>query len=258
MIIPTWKQLGASTHQLAKNVGLETASKTNNIADKKATHTGTLDPMAEGVVVVLTGQDRFKKGTFKDWKKTYSFEIMFGVSTDSLDLLGLQTNLAQQTITSSKIKKELLNILPTFIGKQTQTQPNFSSQRIEGKSGFDLAKKNINFTQKENSIDIFSLELINTKDADITKLTDKILSKIQTVTGNFRQDEITTNWNQTLKTLQQQHIKTLPIFQFTATVSKRTYIRSLVQDISQKLGISATTYSIIRIQEGPYSKNDCV
>ena len=256
MIIPTWKKLGSSTHQLAQTIGAKTAAQTQNIDDKKATHTGTLDPMAEGIVVVLTGADRFKKGTFTNWKKTYEFEILFGVTTDSHDLLGLQTKLSHNPLTSLKIKKKLLSVLPRYIGKQTQTQPQFSAQRINGKSGFDLGKTNNNFSQKKNSIEIFSLQLFSTQEILISELKKNCTNKIATVTGNFRQKEITENWNQTFKNLEQNSIKTLPVFKLVATVSKRTYIRALVHEFSTALQVPATTYSITRIQEGPYSKKN--
>lgn len=258
MIIPTWKKLGSSTHQLAQTIGVQTASQTQNQDDQKATHTGTLDPMAQGVVVVLTGSDRFKKGTFTNWRKTYEFEILFGVATDSHDLLGLQTKLTHNHINSLEIKKKLLSVLPKYIGKQTQTQPHFSAQRIHGKSGFDLGKSNTNFTQKKNSIEIFSLKLLNTQELLTSKLKTDCCNKIATVSGNFRQKEITENWNQTFKNLEHNSITTLPVFKFTATVSKRTYIRAIVHQLSNTLQVPATTYSITRTQEGPYSKKDCV
>lgn len=81
MIIPVYQPLGSSTHVLAQKVG--------KIYNSKATHTGTLDPMADGVILVLTGKDRFDKQIHTDAQKTYHFSILWGVQTDSLDLLGL-------------------------------------------------------------------------------------------------------------------------------------------------------------------------
>ncbi len=81
MIFSLWKPIGRSTHLFVKSYG--------DRIGERITHTGSLDPMAEGVVVVLTGEDRFLKEKYSNSDKEYEFEILIGVSTDSHDLLGL-------------------------------------------------------------------------------------------------------------------------------------------------------------------------
>lgn len=144
MLIPVYKPLGISTHRVAQAIGVW--------ADEKATHTGSLDPMAEGYVLVLTGDDRFNKVTLADEKKFYAFEILFGIATDTHDLLGLVTHNENHQLDNQEITQKLATALPAFLGKQQQKQPRFSAQRVNGKSGFDLAKKNISFTQQKNLI----------------------------------------------------------------------------------------------------------
>lgn len=258
MIIPVWKPIGASTHQLAELVGQLASRVTQNIQDRKATHTGTLDPMAEGVVVVLTGKDRFQKKKYSQTKKSYKFSILFGVETDSLDTLGLQTNVILKEIDQKKLSKQIQNILPTFIGDQLQVQPRFSAQRINGNSGFDLAKKGDDFQLKENKIRIYNLQIDSEKAIPIPKIETEIINNIQKVSGDFRQKQISQNWKKTFTDLQKIGISQLLVLTCTATVSKRTYIRALTRDISQLLQIPATTFSITRTQNGDYSKHDCI
>ena len=241
MIIPTYKPIGSSSHQLAKQIGERHG--------EKATHTGTLDPMAEGVLVVLTGEDRFKKGKYSNWQKTYRFQILFGISTDSNDLLGLIKNISDKKINTDNLKK----ILAKFIGKQIQTVPAFSAQRIDGKSGFDLAKENKKFDLQKNNIEIFSLNIVDElKDISNKELLKYINKTIPLVEGDFRQQEILDNWRSILEKESSFQLATLE-----ATTSKRTYIRSLASDIGQKLEIQATTFSIIRTQNGPFSTKNC-
>lgn len=223
---------------------------------EKATHTGTLDPMAEGVVIVLTDKDRFKKTKFSDCKKTYKFQIIFGISTDSNDLLGLQTEIIKNKIVKS-LENEIKPLLSTFLGKQIQTQPAFSAQRVKGKSGFDLAKKNINFELKKNNIEIFTLKILQTEFININEIESNIKNKISKIPGNFRQKEILKNWEQSFEKLKFSKINELPIITLNATVSKRTYIRSLVRDILQIINIPGTTFSITRTKQGIYSKSSC-
>lgn len=249
MIIPIYKFVGQSTHQIAKLIG----KKFNT----KATHTGTLDPMAQGVIIVLTGEDRFKKSEFSDWKKTYEFKILIGVSTDTHDLLGLQTQLIKKEINPREVKEKIENILPKFIGKQTQVQPKFSSQRINGESAFDKAKNNIKFNPKENIIEIFNLRILKTEQISLQKLENYLNKSIKLVNGNFRQEEILKNWNQTLNKFNENNLNNLLLIKIKAVTSKKTYIRALTRDIAKQIKTPATTFSITRTNQGEYSKSSC-
>ncbi len=256
MIIPIWKKIGESSHLLAQKVGILIFQKTKNENDLKSTHTGTLDPMAQGIVVVLTGDDRFKKATFSSWKKKYEFEVLFGVNTDSYDLLGITNDIKIPEL--ERITSALEKLIPKFIGPQKQTQPKFSSQRIDGKSGFDLAKNNISFEQKINEIEIFSLLLKKIEMLPIKKVEEIINKNISKIEGDFRQNEISNNWKNIFIELKKLGIKNLPIAKLEALVSKRTYIRSLTNDISKELNIPATTFTITRTENGNFQKKDCL
>jgi tRNA pseudouridine55 synthase len=250
MIIPVWQELGQSTHQIAKNLGSDYQTK--------ATHTGTLDPMAEGIVIVLTHEDRLKKSEFSKWKKTYEFEILWGISTDSLDLLGLVNEISTKNLDFKIIETTLVKILPQLIGTYQQTQPQFSAQRINGKSGFDLAKQKIEFKPKENEITIASLEILGTQTIKTKQLQKIIPEKINLIQGNFRQQEILQQWQKTFSQLENKHIQHLPVTKFRAVVSKRTYIRALVDNIAQLLNYPITTFAITRTQNGPYTEDDII
>lgn len=258
MIIPVWKKLGESTHLLAQQIGQFVAQKTQNLEDQKATHTGTLDPMAEGVVVVLTGEDRFNKTEFSNNLKEYQFSIVFGVSTDSHDVLGLQTKVISHQKEFEKLAEKLTTIIPSFIGPQIQQQPAFSAQRISGKSAFDIAKtQQQQMALQKNEITIHSLKIIDEKTISTSELLHQITEKIKLVSGNFRQTEITKHWVKTCQLLEKNGTTNLPLITFEAHVTKRTYIRAIVRDISQKIGIPATTFHIIRTKNGEFSKKNC-
>ncbi|MCC6711425.1 MAG: hypothetical protein IT416_03700 [Candidatus Pacebacteria bacterium] len=240
MLIPVFKPLGLSSHQLAKKIGVD--------LNEKATHTGTLDPMAEGVLIVLTGEDRFKKTEYSSWKKTYQFKILVGIETDTHDLLGLIKNIDHKKINQPIFEKNL----KSFIGQQKQLVPKFSAQRINGQSGFELAKKNQPFELQENNIEIFSLEILNRETINSSKLLTYLQKTINLVIGDFRQAEILAKWQPTLTHQQKFELITVEV-----VTSKRTYIRALVRDLSKKLNIPLTTYSIIRTQNGPFRLKNC-
>ncbi len=250
MIIPLFKPLGASTHLLAAAVGAA--------RNEKATHTGTLDPMADGVVVVLTGADRFSKEKYTNWEKTYRFQMLFGIATDSHDLLGL-TTAVQVPKLSPEVLQQTLNLkLPLFTGPHNQMLPDFSAKRIDGESSFDKAKRGEEITPTTQAVVIHSLQLHAVQRLPLEEVHSEITVKIAQVTGDFRQDEILLNWQKTFSELRSSNYSSLLVAELEARTSKRTYIRALVRDIAASLEIPATTYSITRLQNGPYTVEDCV
>jgi tRNA pseudouridine(55) synthase len=232
MIIPIYQPLGSSTHLLAQKVG--------EMHTSKATHTGTLDPMAEGVVVVLTDEDRFLKSTLSDWKKTYEFKIIWGVSTDTHDLLGVieKDNLAKQPDLNM-----LQDALTSFIGQQLQEIPTFSAKR--------------NPDTQFSNITIFDLSHTNTQLLSAKEIVQQLNLVIPKLKNDFRQELVLQGWNNWFKTLPNQEDTQLLLTTHTATTSKRTYIRGLVRDLSTKINLPATTFHINRTANGSYTSKDC-
>lgn len=248
MIIPVWKKIGESTHQLAKKVG--------DYFNTKATHTGTLDPMAEGVVIVLTSEDRYKKELFSNVKKKYVFDILIGVQTDSYDTLGLVNSTTNTNLDLHTIKNSISNILPKIKKIHIQTQPLFSAQRVNGKSAFDLAKQKKSFDRKKNKIQIHSITLVKAKKIPLNTFIAITKKRVALVSGAFRQKKIIKKWQETILKLKKNNIDSLPLIKINATVSKRTYIRSITEIISKELKLPATTFHIIRTQNGNFKKVD--
>ena len=253
MIVPVYQHIGRSTHLLAQATGERIAQQTGNPEDVKATHTGTLDPMASGIIIVLTGEDRFRKAELADWTKTYLFSILVGIETDSLDCLGLSTARVQESLNTENTVQKIIRILPTYQGTFTQEQPAFSAQRVAGKSAFDLAKQNQEIpSPKSNTVTINELRCLESNSTSLSKLHTNVKKRIKMVTGDFRQEEIIDSWQETLEKLNEVGVRSLPLITLTATTTKRTYIRALVRDIATELGLPATTFSIERTQNGPF------
>lgn len=247
MIIPVYKPLGASSHQLAKKVG--------DLYNEKATHTGTLDPMAEGVLVVLTDADRFSKEKWSDVKKTYDFEILLGFTTDSHDLLGLVTTNMQETNSKNINPEGIKNILKEIQKKDYQIIPEFSAKRYKGKSYFDFAKTGEELPESRQENEIYSLQLQEVLEIHKDNLFNSIFTKLSFISGDFRQIEIINQWKSIEKNTS---IDYFFILKCQATTSKRTYIRSIVRDLSYSLQVPATTFSISRIANGSFQIKDCI
>jgi tRNA pseudouridine(55) synthase len=241
MIFPVWQSLGGSTHLLAQACG--------TALGEAATHTGTLDPMAEGVVVILTGDDRFAKGQLQDWKKTYRFSILWGACTDSLDQLGIVTDQSINSITVEDISAAISQFPLVYL----QTTPKFSAQRWNGKSGFDLAKAQQPLVQKTREVELSELTILGSEFLSSEQVLEQHRLAITEVHGDFRQDEVLESWNASLAKSEQ-----FLITHHSVVTSPGTYIRQLVQDLENKFQTPATTWLITRVKNGPYERQDCV
>lgn len=255
MIVPVYKPIGASTHLLAQKYGQQ-----NNT---KATHTGTLDPMASGVVVILTDQNRFEKTKYSQWKKTYTFDVVFGFSTDSHDPLGkiiakaTKAELELLENHPSVFREKIQNWLQKQVGQTSQLIPDFSARRVAGKSAFDFAKQGIKIAEESEKITIFDAKLLDFKSVETKRFIKTTIDQIAKVQGNFRQAEIIEQWqdiaNQATNQLHHLYFASIEV-----STSKRTYVRGLVRDMSQNLSFPAMANNITRTANGPYQIKDCI
>ncbi|HLD51650.1 hypothetical protein A3K34_03785 [candidate division WWE3 bacterium RIFOXYC1_FULL_40_10] len=245
-ILPIWQPVGKSTNHL-----------TRQIADKiglKTAHTGTLDPMAEGVVVVLAGNKRLEKIKLASWKKTYEFDIAFGISTDSFDGLGLitKTNFECKTISPKVIQ----SVLKSLVGNYSQTVPLYSAIKVAGRKLHQHAKYgNFKVILPHKKGEIFKLKLIELKTVSVKKLVKNLIAKIKLVEGDLRQKEITDCWENFTGNIDTTSIQVAKI---EVQISRGMYVRSLSQDICEKLGINGFVSNLIRTRNGKYSKKSCI
>ena len=121
----------------------------------KAGHAGTLDPMAEGVLVVLLGKFTKKAKEFESSVKEYEAEITFGIETDSLDSTGKITSRKEVDITRPRLEETM----GQFIGEIEQIPPMVSAIHYKGKRLYELARQGIEVERAPRKITIHKLEL---------------------------------------------------------------------------------------------------
>ncbi len=124
--------------------------------EKKTGHTGTLDPMAVGVLPVAMGKATRFIEFLPDSKKAYVARFRFGMTTDTLDSTGKV--LSQEQVSVSK--EEVLAMLPSFTGVQQQMPPMYSALSQNGVRLYELARKGIEVERQTREIEISSLELV--------------------------------------------------------------------------------------------------
>ncbi|WP_089611241.1 tRNA pseudouridine(55) synthase TruB [Dehalobacterium formicoaceticum] len=128
------------------------------IQQKKAGHTGTLDPGVAGVLPVCVGKATRLSEYITDQTKGYRGEITFGRATDSQDAYG--SVLWEKECTHLQYE-DFLTVLPSFIGQIQQLPPMTSAVRVEGQRLYDLARKGIEVERKQKSVIIHSIDIIH-------------------------------------------------------------------------------------------------
>ena len=124
------------------------------LGTRKLGHSGTLDPMATGVLPVFCGGASKAVDLQLDHTKTYCARLKLGLRTDTGDITG--TVLETAPVTAGE--KELLEVLPQFVGSQMQTPPMYSAVKINGQPLYKMARQGIEVERKARPIEIFSLE----------------------------------------------------------------------------------------------------
>ncbi len=130
----------------------------NKIKAKKAGHTGTLDPLAEGLLIICTDRETKKIREFNDLKKTYIAEIEFGKISDTYDYEGKIKEIKNYKIpTIIKIKRILKE---KFTGNIRQITPAYSSAKIGGKTFHSLIRKGKKVPKCFRDITIYEIKLL--------------------------------------------------------------------------------------------------
>lgn len=189
---------------------------------KKIGHTGTLDPFATGVVVILVGKaTRLARFLDKDAKE-YDALVRFGFETDTGDRTG------ELRITNSELRNisaaEIEAVLPDFRGEIMQTPPMYSAKKVAGKKLYELARKKIEIERKAVKVTNYELEITNCES-----------EKKQTDFGFWTLD-----------------------FGLRVLCSAGTYIRVLAEDIGKNLETGAHLAELRRTKAGKFHLSQAV
>ena len=205
------------------------------------TYAGRLDPMAEGVLVVLIGEECKNKDKYLGLDKEYEVEVLFGFETDTYDLLGKVTAVADTR--EGKIQKSRIEeILKTFVGKFVQVYPMYSSKTVDGKPLFTYAKSGGTPDEMPTKeVEIYDIKMLEEREIDSETLLQEIKNNIAKVKGDFRQQEIVAKWESVCR-----RSDYLQICKIKVSCSSGTYMRTLAHNLGQKIGVPALAYSIKR------------
>lgn len=130
--------------------------KIKYITKEKVGHSGTLDPFADGVLVLGVGKSTKKLSSIIQYDKTYEGIIRLGIQTDSMDLTGAVVNEEKIPAITSTMLDQCAN---SFIGESLQRTPMFSARKIDGVRLYKLARKNISIKTNPKLVTIKNLKI---------------------------------------------------------------------------------------------------
>ncbi len=137
---------------------------------KKVGHTGTLDPLATGVLVVTVGEATKISELLTSSFKEYIADIELGIETDTLDITG--NILKEETV--FKTKEEIENILSSMIGSYDQEVPIYSAVKINGKKLYEYAREKEEVELPKRKVEVKEIELLNYRQKE-----DKVFFKMR-------------------------------------------------------------------------------
>ena len=150
-IIIVNKPKGCTSHDIVYKI--------KKMFNEKVGHTGTLDPMAEGILPILIGKGTLLSKYLINHDKKYIVKLQLGIKTDTADSEG-------KMIEEHQVDAELLNAeniiknLKSFIGKQEQIPPIYSAIKVNGKKLYEYARKGQEVELKPRQIEIYDIKLI--------------------------------------------------------------------------------------------------
>lgn len=236
-------------HIVYKQIGetpLQCIQRLFNTEENTYTYAGRLDPMAEGLLLILENEECKQAKQFHHLTKAYTYSFITGISTDTYDCLGKITDMRNL---ENPLDKKIQQVIRDLNSTQTLPYPPYSSKTVHGIPLFQYARENTLHTipTPTNTIQITEHKLINTHTTDTKTIAKEIVETIQNIQGDFRQEEIIKQWqtapNQTLQ-------------QYSATIvaSGGTYIRAIVHEVGRRINCPTTTTHIRRTKIGKWTK----
>lgn len=207
---------------------------------EKLSYLGRLDPLAHGVVLIAVGEANKDREKYLNLSKRYKVSFLFGVSTDSGDVLGVITDTHDQNIPKGeKIVKEILQLR----GEHTLPYPMYSSKTVQGKPLHEYAREGKEVRVPERNMEIMSITCNETYTISGEELAQSGIEATERIKGDFRQEAIRKTWEEFRRMYQG---KTFLVAKAELAVSSGTYMRSLADLLKERAGIPCVAYDIER------------
>ncbi len=256
-------------------------------------YAGRLDPMASGKLLVLIGEECKHQADYHGLDKEYEFSVLFGISSDTQDVLGrlttteaiavkkaeegstflssnlnLEETLGRSDLAQTNLEEELVSISQSLVGPLTFTYPLFSAKTVNGKPlhMWTLEGRLDEIEIPTRTSTIYQLELTEIETKPRQEVAAIALQKINTIPevtdprkalgADFRRTDVRADWQDiaTDFSLPAQYT----IAHFRGTASSGAYMRTLATIIAEKCSTTGLAYHIHRTKIGNFDKENKV
>ena len=209
-------------------------------------YAGRLDPMAEGLLLVLVDDECKQAKQYHHLAKSYEYSFVVGLSTDTYDCLG---DIIDICYPEKSLDKKVQQVVSALIGTHTFPYPPYSSKTVNGIPLFQYAREHTlhTITVPTAVVQVTEHTLTNVHTTTVDALRKEIMSNIQNVRGDFRQEETIRQW----RALSDHPIT---IYSATITASGGTYVRAIVHEIGNRIGYPTVTTHIKRTRIGEWTQ----
>ncbi len=220
-------------------------------------YAGRLDPLAEGALLILAGDECKHREQYQRLDKVYECTISLGIETDTYDPMGDITQMCSNHDILSDAMVRVENILDSYVGTYEQEYPPYSSVRVQGKPLYYWARRNKlhTITIPTCSVHIYECKVQKIWQEPYSLLAIQAIDRIRGVRGDFRQARIMRQWQEYAHKHQGLHI---PMIFVRIACSSGTYMRSIAHKLGHILGTGAIAWHINRTHIGPHGLTDMV
>ena len=270
LVVPVYKPVGKTPLECVDWY------KSRYIHDPTITvsYAGRLDPMAEGVLLLLVGEANTRRREYEHLAKEYEVTVLVGFTTDTGDLMGKIIH-RKPFFRHQSIQRRLEGVLGSFIGSIEQRYPIYSLAKVKGKALYYWARKGRihEIEIPTHQVTITRIRLISQMTLSYQSLEKYIIQTVGNVKGDFRQTEIIADWRKSFdiasdtghseayhqtKTGNDPYHQTTSLFTIHVSCGSGTYMRQLVIDIGRKLKVPLCVYAIKRTRVGAYGISSCM
>lgn len=158
-VLPVYKPVGISSFDVIR------AFKSAIHPTYKVGHGGTLDPFADGVLLLLLGRATKMMNTLSELPKTYQATAVLGAKSDTLDVTGEIVNSTEYLVPS---QTDIARVATGFVGKYEQEIPQYSAAKVNGKPRYLMARKGESTERKTKLVTIHKIELLSVQSNTVT------------------------------------------------------------------------------------------
>ena len=208
------------------------------LAGVRLGHAGRLDPMAEGLLTVLVGDETREVHRHRALPKTYEVDVLLGVATDSFDELGLVTAARDAVVD----REALARACASLEGEHLQRYPPFSQARVGGVSLIALGRAGLDVERPTAPRTLYEVSLLGVGGTDVAAI-----ARVASVEGDFRQAAIVARWRAVASALPAAR---LTVAALRVRCSAGTYMRALAHDLGAAVGAPGLAARIRRTAAG--------